>query len=180
MHLSARTFWNSADVRKGIINHGELLHKFAQAFVEIGDALNSATCIALIYGTIDIEATISQLYLQIMRFLSKAVEWYTKSPIRRMLSAIGNPWDLKYKDCLEGIRSCVAKANHHAVRASWAQLRAVHDDFSVQATKLDTVGVVVSGQESKLDEMLKLLQHLLQVNSSLYSHSKLRLHPLTS
>jgi hypothetical protein len=143
------------------------LHKFAQAFVEIGDALYLATCSALIYGTTTIEATISQLYLEIMRFLSKAVQWYTKNPIRRMLSAIANPWELKYKDSLERIRDCVAKVNNHAERASWAELRVVHDGLSKQGTKLDGVEVVVSGLQSKLDEILKLLQHQLQVNLSL-------------
>ncbi|KAG9672487.1 hypothetical protein KCU99_g602, partial [Aureobasidium melanogenum] len=151
-------------VLMGIIEHGELLHKFAQAFVEIGDALYLATCSALIYGTTTIEATISQLYLEIMRFLSKAVQWYTKNPIRRMLSAIANPWELKYKDSLERIRDCVAKVNNHAERASWAELRVVHDGLSKQGTKLDGVEVVVSGLQSKLDEMSKLLQHQLQVN----------------
>ncbi|KAG9764582.1 hypothetical protein KCU73_g901, partial [Aureobasidium melanogenum] len=154
-------------VLMGIIEHGELLQKFAQAFVEIGDALHLATCSVLIYGTVTIEATTSQLYLQIMRFLSKAVEWYAKNPIRRMLSAVASPWELKYKDCLEQIRSCVSRVNNHAVRASWAEIRVVHDGLSEQGTKLDGVEVVVSGLQSKLDEMLKLLQHQLQVNLSL-------------
>ncbi|KAG9854831.1 hypothetical protein KCU98_g2139, partial [Aureobasidium melanogenum] len=168
-------------VLMGIINHGELLQKFTQAFVEIGDALNSATCIALIYGTIDIEATISQLYLQIMRFLGKAVTWYTKNPVRRMLSAIGNPWELKYKDCLEGIRTCVAKVNDHALRASYAQLTAVQDDLSAQGIKLDNVQVAVAGLHTNLGEMSKLLEQLLQqVNIGSYSQFKRRLPLLTT
>ncbi|KAH0044110.1 hypothetical protein KCU78_g480, partial [Aureobasidium melanogenum] len=153
-------------VLMGIINHGELLHKFAQAFNEIGDALYLATCSASIYGTTNIEVTMSQLYLQIMRFLSKAVEWYAKNPIRRMLSAIANPWELKYKDCLEKIRSCVAKVNDHSVVATWARLRVLHDDLSTQGTKLSNVEVIVSGWQSKYDKILELLQQQLQTNLS--------------
>lgn len=181
---SARTFWKAAYMKQGIINHGELLHKFAQAFVEIGDALNHATCIALIYDTLNIEIAISQLYLQIMRFLSKAVVWYTRNPVRRMLSAIGSPWELKYKDCLEGIRTWVAKVNGHAVTASWAELRVVHDDLSTQGAKLNNVEIVVSGLQSKFevkfDKILELLERQLQVNLSSYSQPRPRLLQLTT
>ncbi|KAH0160402.1 hypothetical protein KCU67_g6743, partial [Aureobasidium melanogenum] len=117
----------------------------------------------------------SQLYLQIMRFLSKAVEWYAKNPIRRMLSAIANPWELKYKDCLEKIRSCVAKVNDHAVVATRARLRVLHDDLSAQGTKLDNVEVIVSGLQTRIeggfDKMLALLERQLQVNLGSYSRS---------
>jgi hypothetical protein len=167
-------YWkNSADARKGFINHGEILHKFVQAFVEIGDALKSATCIALIYGTAEIEAITSQLYLQIMRFLGKAVKWYAKHPFRRVLSAIAGPWELKYKDSLEGIRSCATRVQEHAIRASWAELRVVHDSIETQGSKLDTL-------QGKFEEMFKLLQHQLQVNLSSYRQSKPRLLLLTA
>lgn len=169
-----------ANAKKGLINHGELLHKFAQAFVEIGDALNLATCSALIYDTVDIEATVSQLYLQIMRFLSKAVQWYSKRPIKRLFSAIVNPWELKYKDCLEGIRHCVARVKDHAVRASWAELRVVHDNVTSQGTKLDNVEVVISALQLKFDEMFHLLQHQLQVTLSMYNPRKLSFILLTT
>lgn len=174
-------YWeNFADARKGIINHGELLHKFVQAFVEIGDALNSATCIALLYDTTEIEATTSQLYLQMMRFLGKAVEWYAKHPIRRMLSAIAGPWELKYEDSLEGIRSCATRVKDHAIRASWAELRVVHDSVNIQEVKLDSVGSAVSQLQGRFDEMLKLLQHQLQVNISSFRQSMLRRFLLTA
>jgi hypothetical protein len=179
MNLGA--YWkNSADARKGFINHSEILHNFVQAFVEIGDALKSATCIAFIYGTADIEAITSQLYLQIMRFLGKAVKWYTRRPIRRALSAIAGPWELKYKDSLEGIRSCSTRVKEHAVRASWAELRVVHDSVNIQGTRLDTVGFAVSQLQGKFDEMLNLLQHQLQVNLSSYRPSKSKVLSLTA
>jgi hypothetical protein len=127
----------------------------------------------LIYGTAEIEAITSQLYLQIMRFLGKAVKWYAKHPFRRVLSAIAGPWELKYKDSLEGIRSCATRVQEHAIRASWAELRVVHDSIETQGSKLDTL-------QGKFEEMFKLLQHQLQVNLSSYRQSKPRLLLLTA
>lgn len=150
-----------------------------QAFVEIGDALKFATCITLIYDTADIETTTSQLYLHIMRFLGKVIEWYAKHPVRRILSAIAGPWELKYKESLEGIRSCATRVRDHAVRASWAELRIVHDSVDVQAARLSGVGDAVSQLQCKFDKMLRLLEHQLQVNISSYRQSRPRSSLLT-
>ncbi|THY17604.1 hypothetical protein D6D01_07455 [Aureobasidium pullulans] len=155
-------------VLMGVINHGELLNKFTQAFSEIGDALKVAACSALVYETADIETTISRLYLQIMRFLHKAVRWYTSSPIVRVLKGIVKPYELSWKEDVDSIRSCLARVKDHAEIASWAELRVVHDVLTTQGSKIDVIGLAVSNLQNRLDGMFQLLEHQLQETLSQY------------
>ncbi|TIA41929.1 hypothetical protein D6C78_01457, partial [Aureobasidium pullulans] len=149
-------------VLMGVINHGELLNKFTQAFSEIGDALKVAACSALVYETADIETTISRLYLQIIRFLNKAVRWYTSSPIVRVLKGIVKPYELSWKEDVDSIRSCLARVKDRAEIASWAELRVVHDVLTTQGSKVDVIGLAVSNLQNRFDGMFQLMEHQLQ------------------
>jgi hypothetical protein len=121
-------------VLMGVVNHSELLTKFATAFSEIGEALNSALCSARLYGTADMQTHISELYLQIMRFLEKAVKWYSQNTFKRVVSSMGRPWALSWKDNVDNIHASVAKVKDKSQTAMYAELRDTH--ISVQNTEL--------------------------------------------
>ncbi|THX66543.1 hypothetical protein D6D05_10224 [Aureobasidium pullulans] len=121
-------------VLMGVVNHSELLTKFATAFSEIGEALNSALCSARLYGTADMQTHISELYLQIMRFLEKAVKWYSQNTFKRVVSSMGRPWALSWKDNVDNIHALVAKVKDKSQTAMYAELRDTH--VSVQNTEL--------------------------------------------
>ncbi|THY57662.1 hypothetical protein D6C97_04664 [Aureobasidium pullulans] len=120
-------------VLMGVVNHSELLTKFATAFSEIGEALNSALCSARLYGTADMQTHISELYLQIMRFLEKAVKWYSQNTFERVLSSMGRPWALSWKENVDSIHASVARVKDRSQTAMYAELRDTH--ISVQNTE---------------------------------------------
>ncbi|CAD0013668.1 unnamed protein product, partial [Aureobasidium pullulans] len=120
-------------VLMGVVNHSELLAKFATAFSEIGEALNSALCSARLYGTADMQTHISELYLQIMRFLEKAVKWYSQNTFERVLSSMGRPWALSWKENVDSIHASVARVKDRSQTAMYAELRDTH--ISVQNTE---------------------------------------------
>ncbi|THX92860.1 hypothetical protein D6D03_10303 [Aureobasidium pullulans] len=121
-------------VLMGVVNHSELLTKFATAFSEIGEALESALCSARLYGTVDMQTHISELYLQIMRFLEKAVKWYSQNTFKRVVSSMGRPWALSWKDNVDNIHALVAKVKDKSQTAMYAELRDTH--VSVHNTEL--------------------------------------------
>ncbi|THY86903.1 hypothetical protein D6C93_07734 [Aureobasidium pullulans] len=120
-------------VLMGVVNHSELLTKFATAFSEIGEALDSALCAARLYGTADLQTHISELYLQIMRFLEKAVKWYSQNTFKRVVSSMGRPWALSWKENVDSIHASVAKVKDKSQTAMYAELRDTH--ISVQNTE---------------------------------------------
>ncbi|KEQ88968.1 hypothetical protein M438DRAFT_265093 [Aureobasidium pullulans EXF-150] len=135
-------------VLMGVVNHSELLTKFATAFSEIGEALNSALCSARLYGTADMQTHISELYLQIMRFLEKAVKWYSQSTLKRFVSSMGRPWTLSWKDNVDNIHALVAKVKDKSQTAMYAELRDTH--VSVQNTELSVRNVEISVNQTEL------------------------------
>lgn len=135
-------------VLMGVVNHSELLTKFATAFSEIGEALNSALCSARLYGTADMQTHISELYLQIMRFLEKAVKWYSQSTLKRFVSSMGRPWTLSWKDNVDNIHALVAKVKDKSQTAMYAELRDTH--VSVQNTELSVRNVEISVYQTEL------------------------------
>ena len=135
-------------VLMGVVNHSELLTKFATAFSEIGEALKSALCSARLYGTVDMQTHISELYLQIMRFLEKAVKWYSQNTFKRVVSSMGRPWALSWKDNVDNIHALVAKVKDKSQTAMYAELRDTH--VSVQNTELSVRNVEISVNQTEL------------------------------
>ncbi|THY91877.1 hypothetical protein D6C92_06090 [Aureobasidium pullulans] len=135
-------------VLMGVVNHSELLTKFATAFSEIGEALESALCSARLYGTVDMQTHISELYLQIMRFLEKAVKWYSQNTFKRVVSSMGRPWALSWKDNVDNIHALVAKVKDKSQTAMYAELRDTH--VSVQNTELSVRNVEISVNQTEL------------------------------
>ncbi|CAD0049799.1 unnamed protein product [Aureobasidium pullulans] len=135
-------------VLMGVVNHSELLTKFATAFSEIGEALDSALCAARLYGTADLQTHISELYLQIMRFLEKAVKWYSQNTFKRVVSSMGRPWALSWKENVDSIHASVAKVKDKSQTAMYAELRDTH--VSVQNTELSVRNVEISVNQTEL------------------------------
>jgi hypothetical protein len=46
---------------------------------------------------------LAQLYAAVLRFIQKAVEWYSQKSISRAISSVTKPWALTFKDNVDEI-----------------------------------------------------------------------------
>ncbi|KAK5652120.1 hypothetical protein OQA88_10762 [Cercophora sp. LCS_1] len=79
----------------------ELSSKIAQAFAEIGAVLQKANFVAQkLYPTEGIQATLANVYAQIIESCIRATKWYDRvhrNPLKRVLSAVTKTWPLKFQ-----------------------------------------------------------------------------------
>jgi len=111
---------------KGIINHEELLVKFSQALVEIGDALRQTRLSASLFQTDTMKDAIGRLYAHILLFFQSALKWYRAHPFQRAVRSIIKPYDLEYKETVEQIELCAQNVNEIASAANRAEIRDMH------------------------------------------------------
>ncbi|KAJ9623983.1 hypothetical protein H2203_005430 [Taxawa tesnikishii (nom. ined.)] len=129
--------WGTAKfVLMGILNHAELVNKFAQAFKETGDVLPRAAINADLYPTNFMKDIISKLYAYIMLFYHRAAIWYNMGPARRALSSVE----------LQGHRI-----------AAGAELRDTHVKVQNTRIALQSQFRLVEAQSSKIKDMQRTL-----------------------
>ena len=108
------------------MNHQELLAKFSQAIVEIGDALSMTKLRGQLYQTDLMKNAIGRLYSYILLFFQGALQWYTAHPLKRAIRSIAKPYDLEYKQIAEQIKSCAQSVSDIAGLANQAEVRDMH------------------------------------------------------
>jgi hypothetical protein len=69
---------------------------------------------------------IARLYAIILRFFTQAIVWYSRSRAKRAISAVLNPYELKYKDTVDQIRNCTRVINNLAEGKHWIEMRDMH------------------------------------------------------
>jgi hypothetical protein len=111
---------------QGIINHEELLVKFSQALVEIGDALRQTRLNASLFQTDAMKDAVGRLYAHILLFFQSALKWYNAHPFERAVRSIIKPYDLEYKETVEQIELCAQNVNDIASAANRAEMRDMH------------------------------------------------------
>ncbi|KAI4612434.1 hypothetical protein J4E80_007167 [Alternaria sp. BMP 0032] len=110
---------------KGIINRANLVQKLSQALVAIANVLPRMDLSADLYRTEDMEAALSRLYAHLILFFHRCVQWYNRSSLGRLRSAITSPFELDYQELVEQIQLSSKAVDDLASAGSRAEIRDV-------------------------------------------------------
>jgi hypothetical protein len=157
------------------LNHERLLSEFSQALATIGDALRQAKLSAELFQTNAIRDAIAQLYGHILVFLQQAMHWYNRSPAGRAISAIFDPYELRYQDTAEAIKRCAQAVDDMASAASRTEIRDVNTTVQLMHQKLfDMQAELQKTQKSQLSVERNIDRVLQIANSARPSHPSIR------
>lgn len=111
---------------KAVLNHEEYITQISKAFSQIATALLRVNVKLLLFPTEQIQHAVSKLYAQVLKFMLRAMKWYTEGKLKHFITAVFRPAALRFKDLLEGIESCSQTVDQLAVGASQAEQRNMH------------------------------------------------------
>ncbi|KAK4185153.1 hypothetical protein QBC35DRAFT_504382 [Podospora australis] len=127
-------------------NHEELSAKIAQAFAEIATVLPEAEFVSnKLYPTERMQATLAQVYVQIIEFCIRATKWYDKahrSSVKKVLSAVLKPWPLEFQDIQHNINYHFQRLREQSAIAHQAETRRIHLEISGIRTILEQASPV--------------------------------------
>ena len=109
-----------------MINHEELITKMAQVLSQIGDILPQAELKAVLFPTEYMLALVSRVYALLIKFLQRALAWYTEGKLMHFLHSITRPAEIRFKDLLEEIAESSRSIDRLAVSLSQAEQRDMH------------------------------------------------------
>lgn len=101
--------------------------------------------------------TLARLYAHVLRFLQKAVKWYTSSRWSRALKSVPEPYEIGYKN--HEIKFCTASLDSVAESAAKVELRGL----TVSQRAMDKRLLNVQ------DEFVKFIAHLARVEDRIKS-----------
>jgi hypothetical protein len=111
---------------QAVLNHEEYITQISKAFSQIAAALSRVNVKILLFPTEQIQQAVSELYAQVLKFMLRAMKWYTEGRLKHFITAVFRPAALRFKDLLEGIESCSQTVDQLAVGASQAEQRNMH------------------------------------------------------
>jgi hypothetical protein len=79
------------------------MKELCKALCRVAEALRHVQLNLLLYPTNSMREAAVQLYLHIIGFAIRAIKWYEKCRIMKLLSAITSPFQLKFRDVVEDI-----------------------------------------------------------------------------
>ena len=103
---------------KGAMNHEKTIATLLNALCEISDALPRMKIAAELYPTERMQAAVEQLYLGLLSFFTRALEWFLESPWRHVLHSITQPVELRFDDLLKLVNTSSRNVEQLAVSAS--------------------------------------------------------------
>ncbi|KAF4932722.1 hypothetical protein CGCF245_v010294 [Colletotrichum fructicola] len=107
----------------GVLNYESLVKELSKALCRIAEALRHVEAHLSLYPTKVIEDAVSELYCHIMEFTVRAIRWYQKPRPLRALSALGNPFPLKFRDIVDNIQETSRSIDRMALTMSHIELR---------------------------------------------------------
>ncbi|KAF2199214.1 hypothetical protein GQ43DRAFT_357258, partial [Delitschia confertaspora ATCC 74209] len=93
---------------------------------EITDALPQIDLPCLLYPSPVMNLTIATLYVHIISFLVRALEWYEESKLKRAIHPITKPAALRYNDFIKEIQRCTRTVYDLAAASSHVEQRDIH------------------------------------------------------
>ncbi|KAI1110011.1 hypothetical protein F5Y14DRAFT_430588 [Nemania sp. NC0429] len=143
----------------GVVNHQKHLTQLCTGLGDIANILPRAQLILLLYPTRHIKKIIVDIYVNILKFLLRALCWYQESKLVHLLHAITRPPELRYNDLLTTISSLSRGLTENAWASSHAEQRDMH-----------TILMALSGWQKhhgkKLDDLLAIVSAEQAINSS--------------
>ena len=73
--------------------------------------------------------SVAHLYAHIMRFVQRAITWYSRGKLRRCWDVIARPWALRFKEERQEVERLSRQMDDLASAASKAELRDTHDEL---------------------------------------------------
>ncbi|EHK17197.1 uncharacterized protein TRIVIDRAFT_227041 [Trichoderma virens Gv29-8] len=109
-----------------VMNHHKLLSQLCTGLNGIAHIISRTQLIIRLYPTQQIRQVIVAIYVHILKFLLRALNWYRESKITHMLQAIKRPTELRYGDLLATISSLSDTMSKIALDSSHAEQRDMH------------------------------------------------------
>ncbi|KAJ3537715.1 hypothetical protein NM208_g6198 [Fusarium decemcellulare] len=107
----------------GVLNYETLVKELCKALCRIADALRHVQVNLLLYPTEAMQGHIERLYAQIIEFTIRAMKWYEKHPVLRAISALGSPFQLKFRDIVDDILETSRCIDRLALSMSQVEVR---------------------------------------------------------
>jgi hypothetical protein len=100
---------------------------------------------------------VAQLYAHIIKFLIRAIKWYSASNSRHVWDSLARPVELCYADIITEIESCTKVVDNVAVAASWAEQRDIHLEVLRHASRVDNLEhILIDMRQMMIGELLSL------------------------
>ncbi|KAJ4858273.1 hypothetical protein T069G_06540 [Trichoderma breve] len=109
-----------------VINHHKLVSQLCVGLNSIAHVISRAQLIIRLYPTRQIRQVIVEIYVNILKFLLRALSWYRESKMTHMLQSITMPTKLRYGDILATISSLSDTMSKMALDSSHAEQRDMH------------------------------------------------------
>lgn len=109
-----------------MVNHQEYITQISKALAQIAAVLPRVNVKILLFPTEEIKRAVSTLYANVLRFMVRAMKWYTEGKFKHFITAVFRPAPLRFGDILEGVETLSKMIDELAVGASQAEQRNMH------------------------------------------------------
>jgi hypothetical protein len=143
---------------KLVLNQEELISRLAEALCEIAQVLPRVELKTTMYKTDEMYGLLENLYLSLIRFFSRAIEWYHESKVVHALNSFWKPDQLRFKDLRNEIADTATKIDKLAetlMQAQVVELVSICRRMEIQQQSMRT-------EHSSMSDMLLELRNLVQ------------------
>lgn len=133
---------------QGVINHEKTVKGLAKALSQIADVLPRVKVRSYLFPTDRMEAAVSKLCADILKFLTRAHKWYCEGFLKRTIHSFTQPFDLRYADILEDIRHGSYVVQDLAACGQLVEQRHVNQ-------KIDQIVDTITVNFSRIDQRFK-------------------------
>ncbi|CZR68291.1 uncharacterized protein PAC_18190 [Phialocephala subalpina] len=130
-----------------VINHEESITQISKLFSKIATALLRREMASLLFPIDQIKHNVSKVYACLLKFMLRAMKWYTEEKFRHYISAISRPSQLRFDDLLEEIENCSRLVDQLAAGAAQGEQRNGGFGYQTHTFEIDDsyTGMAYSG-----------------------------------
>ncbi|KAH6608064.1 hypothetical protein Trco_004377, partial [Trichoderma cornu-damae] len=118
------------------LNHEATASALAKGLSQVASVLPRTELSLVLYPTERMKRAIAQLYAHIIRFLTRAKEWYDEHKLKHVWHSISRPVELRFAGLISDIESLSATVDNLAMHGSRAELRHVHQKIEQGSSEL--------------------------------------------
>ncbi|KAJ6007817.1 hypothetical protein N7540_011793 [Penicillium herquei] len=159
--------WGAMKLLVGaVVEHKKIGVTITNGLIDVADALSREKLAISLYPTPAIKQIFVRLYVHIIRFLLRALEWYEEGPWRRAIHSITKPVSLQYNDIINDIHRATTSISANLAANSQAELREVHNKLLKTEKMIESIRVSGSTDQEKILQKLQDLYSLLAATRS--------------
>jgi hypothetical protein len=134
---------------------------------QIADALPRIELKASLYQSPEMHRALSTVYANIIKFLQRAMNWYSEGKIKHIVSSILRPYELRFKDLVDEIARCSRGVDQLAFMASQIELRDMHlEQKELRMTLLDLRQTIAENQTLNYRGFLESKRRICEIQFS--------------